>query len=553
MRVFGAGSRLDGTYQWDVHMKRSCWLCVVVFALAAPSLPAQEKSNPPQWIVVTTPALRDALQPLCERRRSEGMKVIVVLTTDVLSPQQLKDGDAGPLQNHVVELCKKAKGTSYVLLVGAVVPWEPAVSVPPGRGTTERMKGQPSDNAYGSINKDRLPTVAVGRLPASNVEEAKQMVKKTLAFEQDASTGPQRNRCTLILGNPGGNGSKAQKAFAEAFMQSLVKERYGRLAGSPWTMRTVALMDTSPFAVPKNKVREIPERYLQEGQLLSVYMGHSGPWGFSSEGVDYKDEIGYSDWNKKDFPGIFFTCGCYGCNLPKEKGDSGGYGLGAMRNPRGPVAVIGAHGSSHSVAGRFAIDGLIACITRPTPPERLGDYWLGIAREISTGKIDPFTFMLFDYGDGSQGKVPLAVQRREHLEMWMLLGDPALKLPLRLPTIRLESNGPVAAGKVLKVRGSVPADFKGTMVSLTLERPMGSSPVNLQPVPKEADKQAEVILANHEQANSLVLQSRDVPVKAGSFEAELAVPDLLPWPRVVVRAFAATKNQSAVGVLMLQK
>jgi hypothetical protein len=524
-----------------------------VYALAAPSLPAQEKSDPPQWIVVTTPALRDALQPLCERRRSEGMKVVVVLTTDVLSPQQLKDGDAGPLQNHVFELCKKGKGTNYVLLVGAVVSKEPAVFVPPGRGTIERMKGQPSDNAYGSVNKDRMPRVAVGRFPANTAEEAKQMVKKTLAFEQDTSTGPQRNRCTLILGNPGGGGSGVQKRFAEAFMQSLVKERYERLAGSPWTMRTVALMDTSPFAVPRNKVREIPERYLQEGQLFSVYMGHSGPWGFSSEGVDYKDEIGYGDWNKKDFPGIFFTCGCYGCNLPKGKGESGGYGLGAMRNPRGPVAVIGAHGSSASIAGRFAIDGLIACLTRPRPPQRLGDYWLGITKEMSIGKVYPVTFMLFDYGDGSKGKVPLDVQRREHLEMWMLLGDPALKLPLRLPSIRLDSAGPVAAGKALRVRGRVPAGFRGATVQLTLERPMGSAPLNLQPVPKEADKRAGVIMANHERANSLALQNRDVPVKAGSFEAEFSLPDPLPWPRVVVRAFAATKDQSAVGVLMLHK
>ena len=39
--------------------------------------------------------------------------------------------------------------------------------LPPLRGTTRRMKGQPSDNGYGCLGDDLLPTVAVGALPSS--------------------------------------------------------------------------------------------------------------------------------------------------------------------------------------------------------------------------------------------------------------------------------------------------------------------------------------------------------------------------------------------------
>jgi hypothetical protein len=103
-------------------MFRACSLLLIAVALAiAPaSLPAQDKAEPAQWIVVTAPAFREALAPLCKQRRADGMRVVVVQTTDVLSAQQLRDGDSGPLKDHVNALCRKAKGSSYVLLRGVV-------------------------------------------------------------------------------------------------------------------------------------------------------------------------------------------------------------------------------------------------------------------------------------------------------------------------------------------------------------------------------------------------------------------------------------------------
>src|SRR5262245_50398325 len=75
---------------------------------------------PAQWVVVTAPAFRAALGPLIEHRKDQGLKVIVVPTTDVLTAAQLKAGEADKLRDHVRKLCKEHKGTSYVLLVGAI-------------------------------------------------------------------------------------------------------------------------------------------------------------------------------------------------------------------------------------------------------------------------------------------------------------------------------------------------------------------------------------------------------------------------------------------------
>ena len=67
---------------------------------------------------------------------------------------------------------------------------------------------------------------------------------------------------------------------------------------------------------------------------------------------------------------------------------------------------------------------------RPDQPARAaGEYWLAITRHIAAREMDPITFFLYDQGDGSRGTIPLAMQRGEHLEMWMLLGDPACAYP----------------------------------------------------------------------------------------------------------------------------
>src|SRR5207247_229963 len=142
-----------------------------------------------QWIVVTAPAFRSALQPLCAHRKSQGLRVLVVQTSDVLGPREVRAGSAGKLLDHVRELCKSHPGPSYVLLVGAVAAGglEDAEKkvVPALLGNAGRMRGQPTDAGYGCTGGGRLPTVAVGRFPVRTEREARDMVDKTLALERD--------------------------------------------------------------------------------------------------------------------------------------------------------------------------------------------------------------------------------------------------------------------------------------------------------------------------------------------------------------------------------
>jgi hypothetical protein len=106
---------------------------------------AGAEDEPAQWLVVTAPAFRAELAPLIEHRKAEGLKVVVVETTNLLTREQI--GNAIPLHAHIRELFEQTKGPKYLLLAGAVAASDPATAeqilVPTLSGTIGRMKGPP--------------------------------------------------------------------------------------------------------------------------------------------------------------------------------------------------------------------------------------------------------------------------------------------------------------------------------------------------------------------------------------------------------------------------
>jgi hypothetical protein len=524
-------------------MSKRVLLAVILALLAVVPCRAKEKPSG-HWVVVTAPAFRAVIEPLCEHRKAQGLRVTVVQTTDVLSAPEILAGQADKLRRHVNQLGRASEGTTYVLLVGAV---GGALSdaekkvVPALRGTVSRMKGQPSDNGYGNPGDDLVPAVAVGRFPARTAQEAEQMVRKTLAFERDDRPGQWRRRATVLAGIP------AYNPFVDKLVETLAMARFERLDPS-WQGRAIYHNPQSRFCVPDDALHDRALAYVQEGQAVVLYLGHSSPRGLYAREARFLDR---DDWAKLKITrgaGVFATFGCNGCQLAGWGGE--GYGVAAFRNPDGPVAVLGSHGICFAAMVQLAAEGAMASLLGARPPERLAEAWLALEKGLASGKIDDLSYKLLDSVDGD-AKIPQATQRREHLEMFVLLGDPALRLPVLPADVRLETDGELAAGKTLTVKGEVPARLAGAAVRVTVERSLTSEPADLQPLPKEPAEQARVMLANHERANRFVLAAKEVKARDGRFEAALELPPKLPWPRLILRAYAATELQEGQGVLSL--
>jgi len=73
-----------------------------------------------------------------------------------------------------------------------------------------------SDPAYAAVNgDDLLPDLALGRLPASSLEEAQTLVEKIVAFESSGQTLAQ-GPAVLVADNPDGGGDFEGSAQAVA-------------------------------------------------------------------------------------------------------------------------------------------------------------------------------------------------------------------------------------------------------------------------------------------------------------------------------------------------
>ena len=142
---------------------------------------------------------------------------------------------------------------------------------------------------------------------------------------------------------------------------------------------------------------------------------------------------------------------------------------------------MGAYAESYAVHGQLALDAFVELVARPRPPVRLGDYWLSIAAGIGSGKMDVLTFWLYDQADGSRGAIPLDKQRLEHLEMWTLLGDPALKIPFLEPTLDVDVKAQIGSSEVV-VEFNVPEELVGGTCELQVQLNPSAGKRESQPV-----------------------------------------------------------------------
>jgi hypothetical protein len=333
-------------------------------------------------------------------------------------------------------------------------------------------------------------------------------------------------------------------------VEKMALNRFDRIDPS-WTGKAIYHNPQSRFTVPDKMLQETSLKYVQEGQAFTLYLGHSSAEGLWGGEARYLDR---TDWGRLKIArgnGIFVSFGCNGCQLNGKEGE--GYGVAAIRNPAGPAAVTGSHGICYAAMVQLAADGLFESTFSGKPPERLGASWLAVKNGLAKGKIDNITYTMLDKVDGDP-KTPQETQRQEHLEMFMLLGDPALKLPAVATDIDVKVDGNAIAGETVTVKGTLPARLKGAKVRVTLERSVGSMPADLEEVPKDgpAADIEKAIVANHERANRFVLASGEAVADGERFESRLKLPAKLPYDKVTIRVRAVTERDEALGVVVLE-
>jgi hypothetical protein len=141
-----------------------------------------------EYLFIVADPLADALAPLVEQKRAEGLSPLVVRTSELgalpLTPELVR--------SHIESLYN-SYGIDYVLLVGDldVIP-------------TYLWGEIPSDAWYGLLEGDDLnPEVAVGRLTARTPEELAPVVQKIVAYETGDAAAAWRQKILLVAHQEG--------------------------------------------------------------------------------------------------------------------------------------------------------------------------------------------------------------------------------------------------------------------------------------------------------------------------------------------------------------
>jgi hypothetical protein len=364
-------------------------LLLIITAVAA--------EEPRPWTVFYAAPLKAAIEPLAEHRRAQGYAVELI--------------EAG---EGYLEKVKAAKGC--VILAGALDAQgkaRPDCILPGGKGTYRRMMDRPGDGILASDAN------VIGRLPAGSPEEMTAMVNKIIRFETDGQAADRKMGC--IIGNPIALDKHLWPVdVLLAFQTNSMLAKVNR----EWKISGAADLCLKPF--PQSDAAFDPALdHVTAGSWEALsFFGHSDPMGLYSTGSTY---LLQDVWSAPEGPprGIFFTCGCY------AMAHQNAYAVRAMRSPSGPAAVIGASYVSYSTIGYLAGKGLADCATQAEGAATAGDWWLKIRAAIAMAPMSKLLFTTFDTIDGSGGSVPLEQQREEHLQMWSLLGDPAMRMPVR--------------------------------------------------------------------------------------------------------------------------
>jgi hypothetical protein len=140
-----------------------------------------------------------------------------------------------------------------------------------------------------------------------------------------------------------------------------------------------------------------------------------------------------------------------------------------MQNPDGPVATFAAAAVDYPHWNKMLLDGLSEQVINREAhdqPATIGQAVTAMRAHLAGQPIDPVTWVALNRVDGS--KAPWDQQRRGHLQMYSLFGDPATRWPMQFSEMELKAPASAQPGRTLRLEGRL-ADAKLANASLTAE------------------------------------------------------------------------------------
>lgn len=507
-------------------------------ALVVTVLLAARPTAEPDTLVVCPDGFRPALAAWVEHRTNQGRRISFVRPRrDPRHVRAAIRNRAGPHLQHIV-------------LVGDATP-EAGTPGPDGLVPTFHVRARvnihwgsephiASDDRYADLDADGIPDVAIGRLSCDSPDELRQIVRRIIQYETSRDFGRWRRRINFVagVGNFGAVADRTLELATRAVLRQHIPPAY--------SVSMTYASPSSPYCPhPLNLRRTALERF-NEGCLFWAYVGHGHVRSLDTPAMHCDPLLAHGDTPllncRRGHPIAALWC-CYAGAFDAAEDCLAEQMLAA---PGGPVAVLA--GSRVTMPYGMAVLGseLLHALFRDRH-DCLGTAVLHAKQQLVCADAPTAQRAALDQIAASLSPHPaqLEQQRREHVHLFNLLGDPLLRIKAAQP-VRVSAPRVAAVGQ--RVTICVDSPIPGRAV-VELARPRGSLPPKSRstpPRPHPGSQPPEATLRTYREANDTRLTSTEMHVGAGQFQAALRVPADARG-RCRVRIFVKGADHFAVG------
>ncbi len=511
--------------------------CLTFLILGA--APGKAPSPPADTVVVCSASLRPALAPWLALREQQGhvCRVIDAESADAIRRQIRGAATDGKLK-HVV-LVGDAPSPKQGAQNPSTIPTHYVTAQVIHRFGGERSIA--GDNWYADLDDDRLPDIAIGRLPADSAADLAGMIEKIIAYERGATPGVWRRRINLVAGL-GGFGAIADAALEASAKRLLID-------GVPAAYATNVTYGSwrSPYCPDPQRFHEATLDRFNEGSLFWVYIGHGHTRALDRlRTPDGRHHIFAADDCAKLKSGappiaLLLCCSAGGFDQPEDC-----VAEELVRATGGPVAAL----AGSRVTMPYAMSVLGAELLRGYFEDHhatLGDLFCSAKRGMMLRSRDDERSRAIDALAQvlNPASKDLQVERAEHLDLFNLIGDPLLRLP-QAAAATIQAPAMARPGETIEISGTCPVDGNAEVElvvrrdRLTFRPPVRANYDNSPPARDEYQR-------TYAAANDTRLALTTVGTSGGKFTARLAVPDSATRGACHVRVLVLGQNNVAVG------
>lgn len=497
----------------------------------------------PDLLIVATETCRDQALRLAEAHRElQGLDVVVVSQQEIFN--EFSSGTPTPMAyRRFAKMLydRNPEKFRYMLLfgegcfdnVGYIYPARDRLityQVADYALASNKTTNYVADSYFGMLDDYYDPDeiaktkmdIAVGRIPASNVSDAKSAVDKIITYLSTPVTQPYHNRA-LLMADDGDTQKHVSQSDATADTIRLA---------APMVTTTKSYVNIYPLKYSKAvQAREKIIASLIQGQDYVCYTGHGGATSFTSEGLWSKYNVESTDYINPPF-WMLATCDAFAF----DRLDNGISEAMLYKANGGAIGVVAASRTVYADSNHTLSTSIANAYFSAKPGETIGDVYRN-GRNASLAKSDEATMTnTLCYNLAGDPAIPvrvsdLTVTAATVNGVSTLDGTTIEMKPLTQNTV---------TGSITSSDGQVVESFNGSIVISIYDAPQPTNVSYSGTVPGQSGTQTVYVTLDES-----LLTEISVPVVNGKFSANIVIPDpVRPDQTNRMSFFAANDDQS---------